>query len=63
MTTNFVDELQAKIARVKKALSVADNSSQEYFTYSDILRELEKQLPKNPIKLHVETGPTCEGCQ
>lgn len=34
-----------------------------YSNYQILIRDLEMELPKQQVVLHVEGGPVCESCQ
>jgi len=59
----MTQEITQRIDKIKAKMAKLDPNSQMYQAYSNTLREAQGALPKAPIRLHVDTGPTCEGCQ
>ena len=66
----MLEEMKKKLAKIDETLKGTDSGGVEHSQLSVVRKELVKLIeieeagePKKEVTLHVDTGPTCEGCQ
>ena len=57
------DEIKHQIEMSEAKLKTLEVGSVGYNMYKEIVAELRQKLAPKSVKLHVDGGATCEGCQ